>query len=112
MQIAIETENESLEATKDIMRQHGKAAVYHQKTIGLVGPRTSTATVLTEFFTRAYLKEWISIFIPYCSYIDKINSPRSTQSIGPFKLVEINVMITLKVYLFAKLHKHSTLFQS
>jgi len=53
MEIAHKVSKESLERTKNLMSQHGKAAVFREKTIGLEDPGGAAAVLLIEGFYRA-----------------------------------------------------------
>ena len=53
MEIAHKVSKESIERTKNLMSQHGKAAVFREKTIGLEDPGGAAAVLLIEGFYRA-----------------------------------------------------------
>lgn len=53
MRTALQVARESLDATKELMSHHGKAAVFREKTLGLEDPGAAAATLLIEGFARA-----------------------------------------------------------
>lgn len=53
MRTALDTAKASLEKTKELMSQHGKAAVFREKTVGLEDPGGAAAALLVEGFAKA-----------------------------------------------------------
>lgn len=53
MKTALDTAKVSLEKTKSLMSQHGKAAVFREKTVGLEDPGGAAAALLVEGFAKA-----------------------------------------------------------
>ena len=53
MKSALDTAKSSLEKTKELMNQHGKAAVFREKTIGLLDPGAAAACLMVEGFAKA-----------------------------------------------------------
>jgi dihydroxyacetone kinase-like protein len=53
LEVAVEVAKSSLENTKLMMNQHGKAAVFREKSIGLLDPGAAAVTIMIEGFYRA-----------------------------------------------------------
>lgn len=53
MQVAVAQSAASLEKTKELMNQHGKAAVFREKTIGLLDPGAAAADFMIQGFAKA-----------------------------------------------------------
>lgn len=53
MKVAVEQSAISLEKTKELMNQHGKAAVFREKTIGLLDPGAAAADFMIQGFAKA-----------------------------------------------------------
>ena len=53
MEVAVDTAKSSLEKTREMMNQHGKAAVFREKTIGLLDPGATAACFMIQGFAKA-----------------------------------------------------------
>lgn len=53
MKVALKAANNSLEKTKEMMNQHGKAAVFREKSIGLLDPGAAATTLMIRAFAKA-----------------------------------------------------------
>ncbi len=53
MQIALDNAKKSLENTKSLQSQHGRASVFREKTIGLIDPGAAAACLMIEGFSRS-----------------------------------------------------------
>ena len=54
---AVEVAKQSLEATREMINQHGKAAVFREKSLGLLDPGAAAVTLMIEGFYRVCLTD-------------------------------------------------------
>ena len=53
MIVAVEQAKESLENTKNLLSQHGRASVFREKTVGLIDPGAAAACLVIEGFGKS-----------------------------------------------------------
>ena len=57
MELAYHAARDGMEHTKELMNQHGKAAVFREKSLGLVDPGAAAAYIMIEGFYEGFIQE-------------------------------------------------------